>query len=187
MSFGEVLLIGIVALIVVGPRNLPSLMRTLGQWVGRLRRMAMDMRAQSGIDDILRAEGIQEELATFRDLANGRVLLDQPALMPAPFTATNTAPPPVRRFTVPDREREYPRVGCDNYGAAPEDIVPYVPSREPAKALPAVGALPGEAPAAPAEPSSPEPEPEREALTSETRSSEGPVLPTAPEPPAQEH
>src|SRR5882672_3861182 len=122
MSFGEMMVIGVVALMVVGPRNLPSMMRTLGQWVGKLRRMADDMRTQSGIDEILRAEGIHEELQTFRELASGRALLDDPLPLKSP---------PV----VPNREREYPRAGADSYGASPEDMVPYFP--EPAELPPA--------------------------------------------------
>ena len=57
VSFTELGLILLVILIVVGPHKLPSMMRTLGQWLGRFRRMTTEMRAQSGIDDVLRQEG----------------------------------------------------------------------------------------------------------------------------------
>ena len=40
IGWGELLLIGIVALIVIGPKELPGALRTLGQWMGKLRRMA---------------------------------------------------------------------------------------------------------------------------------------------------
>jgi sec-independent protein translocase protein TatB len=111
MSFGELLLIGVIAIIVVGPRNLPSLLRNAGHIIGRVRRMAMDLRAESGIDDILEAEGIRSEIDNFRRLAAGQISLDD--LSPN---------------VVPEREREYPRTGCDAYGALSEDLVPYLPA-----------------------------------------------------------
>ncbi|CAN5733918.1 hypothetical protein BH11PSE1_BH11PSE1_23540 [soil metagenome] len=55
----EILLIAAVALIVVGPKDLPMLLRKLGQFVARLRSMADDFRAsfdemarQSELDDL---------------------------------------------------------------------------------------------------------------------------------------
>jgi sec-independent protein translocase protein TatB len=43
---GELLLIGIVALIAIGPKELPTVLRTLGQWMGKLRRMASEFQTQ---------------------------------------------------------------------------------------------------------------------------------------------
>ncbi|MFN3536800.1 MAG: Sec-independent protein translocase protein TatB [Brevundimonas sp.] len=55
----ELLLIGIIALIVVGPKDLPLLMRRVGQFMGKARGMAADFRAsfdemarQSELDDL---------------------------------------------------------------------------------------------------------------------------------------
>jgi sec-independent protein translocase protein TatB len=110
LSFGELVILGIVALVVVGPRRLPSMLRTAGQLIGKVRRMAMDIRAESGIDEILDAEGIRSEIDNFRRLAAGDIPLDE-----------------TPRTLLPDREREYPSVGCDAYGALSEDIVPYSP------------------------------------------------------------
>lgn len=59
MGSGEMLVIGVVALIVIGPKDLPDLFRTLGQYTGKARQMArefsraMDQAAsQSGVSDI---------------------------------------------------------------------------------------------------------------------------------------
>jgi sec-independent protein translocase protein TatB len=111
MSFGEMLILGVIALVVVGPRRLPSMMRSAGGLIGKVRRMAMEIRTESGIDEILDAEGIRSEIDNFRRLATGEILLDEP-----------------KRTILPDREREYPGVGCDAYGALSEDLVPYVPA-----------------------------------------------------------
>ena len=45
-SWGELLLIGIVALVAIGPKELPGVLRTLGQWTAKLRRMAAEFQNQ---------------------------------------------------------------------------------------------------------------------------------------------
>jgi sec-independent protein translocase protein TatB len=46
ISWTEFLLIGIVALIVIGPKELPAVMRTMGQWARKIRVMAGDFQNQ---------------------------------------------------------------------------------------------------------------------------------------------
>ncbi|HEX8418318.1 MAG TPA: Sec-independent protein translocase protein TatB [Methylobacterium sp.] len=46
MSWGEVMLIGGVALIVIGPKDLPKALRTVGQITGKMRRMAGEFQSQ---------------------------------------------------------------------------------------------------------------------------------------------
>lgn len=46
IGWGELLLVGMVALIVLGPKELPTVMRTLGHWMGRIRRMAAEFQGQ---------------------------------------------------------------------------------------------------------------------------------------------
>ena len=46
IGWGELLVIGIVALVVIGPKELPGVVRTLGQTVAKLRRMAADFQNQ---------------------------------------------------------------------------------------------------------------------------------------------
>ena len=54
----EYLLIAAVALIVVGPKDLPVMLRKLGEWVGRLRSMAAEFRAS--FDDMARQSELDE-------------------------------------------------------------------------------------------------------------------------------
>ncbi len=61
MSWGEVMLIGAVALIVIGPKDLPKALRTLGQITTKVRRMAGEFQHQfseaireAELDDIKR-------------------------------------------------------------------------------------------------------------------------------------
>src|SRR5689334_9624258 len=46
ISWTEFLLIGIVALIVIGPKELPAVMRSLGQWSRKIRSLAADFQNQ---------------------------------------------------------------------------------------------------------------------------------------------
>jgi len=46
ISWTEFLLIGVVALIVIGPKELPAVMRTIGQWTRKIRSMAADFQRQ---------------------------------------------------------------------------------------------------------------------------------------------
>jgi len=46
ISWTEFLLIGVVALIFIGPKELPAVLRTLGQWTRKVRSMAADFQSQ---------------------------------------------------------------------------------------------------------------------------------------------
>jgi sec-independent protein translocase protein TatB len=70
LSFGELVMLLLVAVVVLGPKELPRYLRKAGQLAGQLRRMAYDMRAKSGIDEVLRSEGIGADIAEIRRLAS---------------------------------------------------------------------------------------------------------------------
>lgn len=54
----ELMLVALVALVVIGPKDLPKLMRTVGYWVGRARGVARHFR--SGMDEMMRQAEIEE-------------------------------------------------------------------------------------------------------------------------------
>ncbi|WP_437873248.1 Sec-independent protein translocase protein TatB [Sorangium sp. So ce363] len=134
-SFGEIMVLAIVGIIVVGPRRLPAMMRSAGSWIAKLRRLSTELRTQSGIDDLIRQEGLERELRELRALSRVNVIetLVNPVVgaVTAGTIASSTPrvrppdpeppPPPVVQ---PPREREYPVLGCDAYGvtldAAPD-------------------------------------------------------------------
>jgi sec-independent protein translocase protein TatB len=122
MSFGELVLCLIVAIVVIGPRDLPKMLRRAGQWAGKIRRTAAELRAQSGIDDILRAEGLSDDIAEIRKLARGEIEGVMRAARQNPFD-----PLPVEETRV-ERDREYPRDGADSYGALPDTAIVYAES-----------------------------------------------------------
>lgn len=67
MGWTEILVIGVVALIVVGPKDLPRMMRTVGQQVGKLRAMAREF--QRTMEDAAR-EADLEEFKGIKDTLN---------------------------------------------------------------------------------------------------------------------
>lgn len=54
----ELLVIGVVALIIVGPKDLPRLVRSVGQWVGKARGLAREF--QSGMEEAARQADLDE-------------------------------------------------------------------------------------------------------------------------------
>lgn len=60
MSFAELLLIGVVALLVLGPERLPGAVRTVSLWLGRLRRSFNEVRRE--IEREVGADEIRQQL-----------------------------------------------------------------------------------------------------------------------------
>ena len=123
----------VVALVVIGPKDLPKMLRKLGQYSGKLRRMASDLRAQSGIDEALRTEGLADDIAEIRKLARGELDAVQRAattdVRGDSAAIGGTRPPeisPYRDDFYVVRDREYPRDGADSYGALPDNAIVYV-------------------------------------------------------------
>ena len=46
IGWSEFVVIGVVALIAIGPKELPGVLRTVGQWMGKMRRMASEFQGQ---------------------------------------------------------------------------------------------------------------------------------------------
>jgi sec-independent protein translocase protein TatB len=93
IGYSELLLIAVVALIVIGPKDLPRVMRTVGQWVGRARGMARHFR--SGIDTMMREAELEEMEKKWRE-ENERILKDHPFADPLadPLALGAPAEPP---------------------------------------------------------------------------------------------
>jgi sec-independent protein translocase protein TatB len=68
IGWTEIALIGGVALIAIGPKELPGALRTAGQWVGKARRLAQDFQSQ--FQEALREADIAEMKKQFDDAAN---------------------------------------------------------------------------------------------------------------------
>ncbi len=106
IGFSELLLVAIAALVFIGPKDLPVLMRKAGQFVGKARHMASEF--QAAFDDIARQSELeelkkeiqalkrnntvvqaQEDLAAVEADINSAVMSAHP-----PQTPSETPPPP---------------------------------------------------------------------------------------------
>ncbi|WP_132251379.1 Sec-independent protein translocase protein TatB [Methylobacterium segetis] len=106
MSWGEVMLIGGVALIVIGPKDLPKALRTVGQITGKLRRMAGEFQMQfneaireAELDEVRReVDGIKRTVGsgtqgfnpvqTIRDELKGAIEAREGRTAPQPGSGT---------------------------------------------------------------------------------------------------
>jgi len=121
IGWSELVVIGVVALIAIGPKELPGVLRMIGQWVGKARRMASDFQGQfneamreaemadikKSFDDISAASrdlhptkllASLEEHAREREQEEQRAapaVSDTPASEPAPIEPAETAAAPV--------------------------------------------------------------------------------------------
>src|ERR1700722_19868464 len=71
-SMGEIVVIGAVALIVIGPKELPGVLRTVGHWTTKVRRMASEFQGQ--FQEAMReAEmaDLKKDMDTLTDTAKG--------------------------------------------------------------------------------------------------------------------
>ena len=121
---GELLIIAVVALVVIGPKDLPNVMRTVGGWIARARGMASHFRA--GIDTMIRETEL-EEMQKKWAADNERIMREHP--MPTPGAAPE--PPP-----------RHSDVIAPPAGVEPDRPPPPMPPRRPAPAAPARAAPP---------------------------------------------
>ena len=73
----ELIIVAIAALLFIGPKELPSTMRAVGRWVGKVRGMARHFTA--GIDAVIREAELEEMDRKWRE-ENERIMRDYPLL-----------------------------------------------------------------------------------------------------------
>ncbi|MBL9067571.1 MAG: twin-arginine translocase subunit TatB [Sphingopyxis sp.] len=92
----ELLLVIVVALVVIGPKDLPKAMRFVGKWMGKARGMARHFR--SGLDTMMR-EAELEELEKQWRAQNDAIMREFPRIddanapAPSPTSAPDTSAP----------------------------------------------------------------------------------------------
>lgn len=131
----EILALGVLALLVVGPKDLPLLMRKIGRWTARLRAMAQEFR--TGFDELARQAELDELKREVDALRRANPINDL-------------------RQPLRDLDRDI------RSSVSPSPAVSKPPTSPLAPALPALPPDPGPAPAAALEPApAPPPEPAR--------------------------
>jgi sec-independent protein translocase protein TatB len=143
IGWPELMLIGVVALVVIGPKDLPAALRVAGYWVRKARTMSREF--QSHFDQMIREaelDEVRQELKKVTDINLDHEVnkIMDPVTDPAIASAAQTVPKPP---DVPDYLDETP---------APADPVPPPVETAEAAAEPAVVQEP--APEVAAEPAS---------------------------------
>ncbi|MGB0732887.1 MAG: Sec-independent protein translocase protein TatB [Pontibacterium sp.] len=85
IGFAELLIIGVVALVVLGPERLPTAARAAGLWIGRIKRSVSSI--QNEISEELRADELRRNIAIQKDELDKEL-----AEMRQPFVPTSTPP-----------------------------------------------------------------------------------------------
>ena len=101
----ELAVVAILALIFIGPKDLPKVMRTVGYWVGRMRGMARHFTA--GIENMMREAELEEMEKKWRE-ENERILRDHPVAEPLADPAALAPPAEIPEPPPPGPEAERP-------------------------------------------------------------------------------
>ncbi len=121
----ELLVVAVVALLFIGPKELPRVMMTIGRWIGRMRGYARHFTA--GIENVIREAELEEMEKSWRE-QNQRILAQYPADAdyPEPVPGTVEEPAPVMTSLPPD---EQPGLPLEAPSAPDDDPTP--PKRRP--------------------------------------------------------
>jgi len=90
IGWSELLIIAVVAIVVVGPKDLPRLMRTFGHYAGKLRRAAADFQRQ--FEDAMRETELEEvkkaidSVRSTDTVVDLKAPIDKPIMLPKPET-----------------------------------------------------------------------------------------------------
>jgi sec-independent protein translocase protein TatB len=97
----ELAVVAILALIFIGPKDLPKVLRTVGHWVGRVRGMARHFT--SGIENMIREAELEEMEKKWRE-ENERIMKLHPPEANYPEPGQPDAMPPVANPETPQDE-----------------------------------------------------------------------------------
>ena len=89
IDWQKLLVIIVVAVVVIGPKDMPMALRTAGRWIARVRRVSNHFRA--GIETMIR-EAEMEEMQKQWEAQNAAIMKAHPAV-PTSDTAEEQTPP----------------------------------------------------------------------------------------------
>jgi sec-independent protein translocase protein TatB len=97
----ELLLLAVLALIFIGPKDLPMALRTVGRWIGQVRGMARHFH--SGVEAMIREAELEEMEKKWRE-ENERIMSEYPALLEADQVQLEQPSLPLEPSAEPDKE-----------------------------------------------------------------------------------
>ncbi len=129
IGFWELVLIGVVALVVIGPERLPGVARTVGRWVGRARQIVSTVRSE--VERELQIEEMKRTIAEHDTAEQFRQLHDQIRTLESELRSSVQSADP-------------------RTAAMPEPLAPPVETAAPLPAASSPPAAPAATPASPA-------------------------------------
>ncbi len=124
----ELLIIVIVAVVVIGPKDMPLAMRTAGRWIGKIRRVSAHFR--SGIDAMVREAELEEMQAEWNK-RNAEIMAKHPeAVRPAHDGEKPALPEPAAPAAVDAAPAPSPSPAAEDPQMEPYDP-PTLPSNSP--------------------------------------------------------
>jgi sec-independent protein translocase protein TatB len=117
----EFIVLLVVALLFIGPKELPKAMMTLGRWIGKLRGYARHFT--SGVENVIREAELEEMEKTWRE-ENLRIMGDHPPDAHYPEPETIPLAPPRVNETEPGLPFEAPAAPDDDPTPASERPLP---------------------------------------------------------------
>lgn len=113
----ELLVIVIVAVIVIGPKDLPLALRTAGRWMGKIRRVSGHFR--TGVETMIREAEMEEMEKKWRE-QNAQIMAEHPADAAEPAEpATAPAEPPAAPTAESRTEPQAPPPEADDQPKLP--------------------------------------------------------------------
>lgn len=135
ISFSELLLVGLVALLVLGPERLPGAARTAGLWVGRLKRsfnaIKQEVERELGADEIRRQLHNEHILQMERDAKKLLAPLTGEQLPDEPQAATSSTTVEATTVAAHSRPAELPGEKIANAPADQAAAQPAAPQTPP--------------------------------------------------------
>ncbi|RJY09038.1 Sec-independent protein translocase protein TatB [Aurantiacibacter aquimixticola] len=121
IGWTELLLIAIVAILVIGPKDMPLALRTAGRWIGKMRKLSAHFR--TGVDAMVR-EAELEDMEKQWKAQNERIIREHPDGVPAGTEMEPTGAYPGRSTSSAEAPRPAPETAdeakpADDQAAAP--------------------------------------------------------------------
>ena len=137
LGAAELLMIVIVAIIVIGPKDMPVALRTAGRWIGKMRRLSTHFR--TGLDAMIR-EAEMEEMEKKWKAQNEKIMREHPETAEVEMEPTGALPSPAKTAlpegekagpALPDSAKPEPAasVSAESAAAKPADVEPVSPGR----------------------------------------------------------
>lgn len=158
LSWGEMMVVGIVALIVIGPKDLPQVFRTMGEFTGKARAMAREF--SRAMNDAANQAGVNDISKGIKAAANPKAFGLDKLKEATGVSAATAALSPERAAAKEKMDAGYAKMAKDRAAkaeseaaaaaAAPDAATPATPAKPAPDAKPAAAPAPDTPPKDPA-------------------------------------